>query len=53
MKKVTSNYRKGITEIISENPLDEAALRSTIDATGYRVLAVQSEPYEKKGLFGR
>jgi len=39
--------------IISDAPLDEARLRKTIDDTGYTLLEVQSEPYEKKGgLFG-
>ena len=53
VKKVTSSHKKGLTEIIAPEPLDEAALRQTIDATGYTVTSVQTEPYEKKGLFGR
>lgn len=32
VKKVSSSHSKGITEIISENPLDENDLRKTIDA---------------------
>ncbi len=42
---------KGKTEIISENPLDESDLRKAIDATGYTVISVDTEPYAKKGLF--
>ena len=38
--------------ILTEKPIDEAALRSTIDATGYKVISMVSEPYEKKTLFG-
>lgn len=55
VKKVTSSHTKGITEIISEDPLDEAALREGIGQTGYKVLDIRTAPYEKKrfSLFGR
>lgn len=53
VKKVTSSHKKGETVIIMENGFDEAALRAAVAPTGYRVLSVQTEPYEKKGLFGR
>lgn len=53
VKKVSSSHSKGITEIISENPLDESDLRKAIDATGYTVISVDTEPYAKKGLFRR
>ena len=52
-KKVTSSHSRGQTQILSETPLDADALRQAISATGYRVLSVQSAPYEKKGLFSR
>ncbi len=53
VKKVTASHSKGTCVIISDAPLDEAKLRKTIDDTGYTLLEVQSEPYEKKGsLFG-
>ena len=51
VKKVTSSHSKGISEVISGEPLDEAAVRQAIEATGYRVTGVESGPYEKKGLF--
>ena len=55
IKKVASSHSKGVTEIISESPLDETALREAIGKTGYKVLEIQTEPYEKKrfSLFGR
>lgn len=55
VKKVTSSHAKGRTEILSEQPLEEEKLRAAIEATGYQVTAVKSEPYEKKGfsLFGK
>ena len=52
VKKVTSSHSKGETVILSEQPLDEALLRSTITATGYELQSVPSAPYEKKSLFG-
>ena len=52
VKKVTSSHAKGETVILAEEPIDETALRAAIDATGYKVLSVESEPYEKKGVFG-
>ena len=53
VKKVTSSHGKGETVILTKSDIDEAALRSTIGATGYEVRAVSKEPYEKKGLFHR
>lgn len=55
VKKVASSHTKGQTEIISEEPPDEEALRRVLAGTGYTVLHVQSEPYEKKKftLFGK
>lgn len=55
VKKVTSSHMKGKTEILFEQPLEEEKLKAAIEATGYRVTAVRTEPYEKKGirLFGK
>lgn len=51
VKKVSSSHSKGVTEIIAETPLDEEVLKKAIGETGYTVLFVSTEPYEKKGLF--
>ena len=51
VKKVTSSHSKGTSEVISEEPLDEAAVRQALEDIGYRVTGVESGPYEKKGLF--
>ena len=48
IKKVASSQAKGTTEIISDEPLEEKALREAIGKTGYKVLDVKTEPYEKK-----
>ena len=55
IKKVASSHAKGTTEIISESPLDETVLKEAVGKTGYKVLEVKTEPYEKKrfSLFGR
>ena len=51
VKKVTSSHRKGVTEILSEAPLDAEALRDAVQRTGYTLQDIHSEPYEKKGFF--
>ncbi len=53
VKKVTSSHSKGETVILSDEDISEEALRAVIEPTGYKVLGYTSEPYEKKGLFGR
>lgn len=37
VKSVKSNHKTGITEIVSEKPLDEAKLREVIKNTGYEL----------------
>ena len=44
VKKVKSSHSKG-------EPLDEAALRKTIEATGYTTGEMTSASYKKNGLF--
>ena len=44
---------KGETVIISEGEITRQELSGVLDETGYKVISVTSEPYEKKGLFGR
>lgn len=51
VKKVTSSHNKGQTVILTETDIGEDALRDAIDQTGYQVLRMHKEPYEKKGLF--
>lgn len=51
VKKVTSSHSKKETVILTEEDIDEGAVKSVIDKTGYEVLSVKKEPYEKKGLF--
>jgi copper chaperone CopZ len=50
VKKITSSHSKGRTEIMTEAPLDEGRLKDVIQATGYTVRGIHTEPYEKKGF---
>ena len=52
VKKVTSSHSKGITEILSESPLDFEALKEVIDKTGYKIISSDiSEETKKKFRF--
>lgn len=51
VKKVTSSHENGTSEIISETAPDENILREAVEGAGYKVTAISSEPYEKRGLF--
>ena len=62
-KKLSEKKREQLFDVIqetaistsiafaTEQEIDEQALRQVIDATGYRVSSIRSEPYQKKGLF--
>lgn len=53
VKKVTSSRGKRETVVITDNEPDTDALRAAISATGYEVGEIKTEPYVKRGLFGR
>ena len=53
IKKVASSRSKGETTVVTEQALDEDALRDAIAAIGYEVGEIRKEPYVKRGLFGR
>ena len=52
VKKVESSHGRGETVIIANEAIPAEEVKSVIEATGYKVLDVKTEPYEKKGLFG-
>ena len=52
VNSVKSSHVKGESVILTESKLNEADLRAAIEETGYKVLSVTSEEYQKKGLFG-
>ncbi len=53
VKKVTSSHKKNETVIISDSELVREQIEKALDGSGYRVMSVTGEPYEKKGLFHR
>ena len=53
VKKVTSSHAKGRTEVIAEDGVDILRIKAAIAAQGYTVGNIQSQPYEKHGLFSR
>ena len=54
VKKVSSSHTKGETVIISEEPVNEDAVKAVIAAKGYTVTGISAGSYEKKrfSLFG-
>ncbi|MCR5736098.1 MAG: cation transporter [Eubacterium sp.] len=52
VKKVQASSKEKNAVIIAEEEIPEAELKSVIEETGYTMLQVETEPYEKKGLFG-
>lgn len=53
IRKIKTSHSQGVSQVISENPLNEQKLSDVIAATGYTLVSVDTEPYEKKGLLGR
>ena len=51
VRKVTSSHTKKQTVILTEQDISADELKSVIGKNGYDVVSVNSEPYEKKGLF--
>lgn len=51
VKKVTSSHTKKQTVILAEQDIPEQELKNVVAKAGYDVVSVNSEPYEKKGLF--
>lgn len=48
VKKVNSSHKKGETEIVSEEALDEEKIKSAVKEIGYEVTSVKTEEYKKK-----
>ncbi len=51
VKKVTSSRKKKETVILSDESLNQEALKRAIADAGYTPRSVTEEAYEKKGLF--
>ena len=51
VKKVASSHTKKQTVILAEQDIPEQELKSVVAKAGYDVVSINSEPYEKKGIF--
>ena len=47
-EKVSSSHSKAETVIVTDADIPEDALRKALDAIGYRLQALHTEPYEKR-----
>lgn len=48
VKKVNSSHKKGETEIVSEEALDQEKIKSAVKEIGYEVTSIKTEEYKKK-----
>ena len=53
VKKVKSSHASGRTEVIAEDGTNIGLIKEAIAKQGYGVGKVETEPYEKRGLFSR
>lgn len=51
-KKVAASRRNNEATFLFDGTVDTGKLKEAIKSTGYICTEIQSEPYEKKGLFG-
>ena len=52
VKSAKSDRKKKRCVVVSEEPLDEGRLREVIAETGYDLLSIDAEPYQKKRFLG-
>ena len=52
-KKVKASRRSGEATFLLEGALDQDRLARAIADTGYTLRALSTEPYAKRGLFGK
>ena len=52
VKSAKSNRKKKQCVVVSDAPLEEERIRSVIANTGYDLLSITTEPFQKKKLFG-
>ena len=52
-RKVTASRKRKEATFLTEEAADPERLQEAVNATGYTCLSVRSEPYERKGWFGK
>ena len=50
-KNVSASRKRGEATFLCEHTVNEETLRSAIADTGYTLISVTTEPYEKRGWF--
>ena len=53
VKKVKSSHIKGRTVVVAEDGMNAALIKEAIAKQGYGVGRIETQPYEKRGLFSR
>ena len=53
VKKVKSSHIKGRTVVVAEDSVNAALIKEAIAKQGYGVGRIETQPYEKHGLFSR
>ena len=53
VKKVKSSHIKGRTVVVAEDGMNAALIKEAIAKQGYGVGRIETQPYEKNGLFSR
>lgn len=51
VKKVSSSHADKESVVISQEALNEEAVKKIVEDNGYTFISMSSEPYEKKGFF--
>ena len=52
VRSAKASRRKKHCVVVSEEPLDEDALRAAIAGVGYECTSISTEPYRKRSFFG-
>ncbi len=52
-EKISSSHEKGTTEFVTGVTPDKDVITAAVEECGYTVTGFSTEPYVKKGLFGR
>ena len=53
VKKVKSSHIKGRTVVVADDGMNAALIKEAIAKQGYGVGRIETQPYEKHGLFSR
>ena len=51
VKKVKASHEKGRTEVVAEDSVNTALIKEASAKQGYGVGRIETQPYEKHGLF--